>query len=112
MLLPGCVGTQPFEREWARDFARAGYVALIVDSFTPRGVTSREALDGVCEGDYVWGFERAGDLLVSLDRLRTHAAVAADRLALAGWSHGAWAVMDAVALGASGARPRPDSDAI
>jgi dienelactone hydrolase len=52
----------------------------------------------------VWGSERAGDVLVTLDFLRREHAALADRVVLLGWSHGGWAVMDAIAYGGAGRR--------
>ena len=100
LMVPGCAGTQAFHREWGRWFALNGMVALLMDSFQVRGIDSASELEAVCEGEHLWGFERAGDVLVTLPRLRSHPRVDPDRLHLIGWSHGGWAVLDAVALGA------------
>ena len=98
MLVPGCTGTHEFHHAWAQLFVDAGFVVLLIDSFKARGVKSDAALDAVCEGEQVWGFQRAGDVLVSLDRLRDHPQINPEKLYLVGWSHGGWSVLDAVAL--------------
>jgi poly(3-hydroxybutyrate) depolymerase len=38
VLLHGCRGIQPYQRDWAGKLAEWGYVALLVDSFGPRNV--------------------------------------------------------------------------
>jgi len=38
VLLHSCHGVLPSTREWGRWFRARGYVALIVDSLTPRGL--------------------------------------------------------------------------
>ena len=105
LFVPGCAGDHPFHRTWAEFFNKAGYAVLLIDSFTPRGFTKPEDFRPVCSGEVLWGFERAGDILVSLDVLREHSRIDPERLTLMGWSHGGWAVMDAVALAANDRRP-------
>jgi dienelactone hydrolase len=51
----------------------------------------------VCHGGVFWGATRAGDLEASLDHLRAQPFVDADRLAVIGWSHGGWTVLDLLA---------------
>lgn len=38
VLLHGCAGVQPHNQRWAKWITERGYVALVVDSWTPRGV--------------------------------------------------------------------------
>ncbi len=68
-----------------------------MDSFTGRGFTPDD-IDDVCAGRRFWGSERAGDVLVSLDEVRKLSFVDKDQLAVIGWSHGAWAIMDLLAM--------------
>ena len=105
LLVPGCAGTHEFHRAWAQDFVEWGFVALLIDSFRARGIETEVELEAVCEGEKLWGFERAGDVLVSLQRLRTHPQVNEREIYMIGWSHGGWAVLDAVALGTENNRP-------
>jgi dienelactone hydrolase len=42
----------------------------------------------------IYGFERAGDIAVTLERLEFPPAVDQTHIVLAGWSHGGWAVWD------------------
>lgn len=98
LLVPGCLGTQPFHRQWAEDFAAEGLNVLLIDSFGPRDIDSLDRLEGICEGNELWGFQRAADVLVGLDDLRRHPATNPSSLYLVGWSHGGWALLDAIAL--------------
>ena len=105
LLVPGCAGTQPFHRGWAEFLRNRGFVVLIIDSFASRGITSEDALEGACEGEHTWGFERAGDVLISLQRLRKHERVNPQQLHIIGWSHGGWSVMDAVLFASANKSP-------
>lgn len=79
-------------------------MAVIVDSFAPRGITRAAALSTVCSGLRLRGRERAGDLYASLHWARRNRMVDASRMAAAGWSHGGWTVMDALSAGQDRAR--------
>lgn len=98
LLMHGCSGVHESNRSWAELFRDQGYVAVIVDSLGPRGLASHRVDNGVCDGSVLWGRERASDLLVSLAYLRQLPFVDASKIALVGWSHGAWTIMDAFAL--------------
>jgi hypothetical protein len=110
LLVPGCLATQPFHLDWAGLLADAGFNVLLLDSFTPRGIESLTRLDGVCEGNELWGFQRAAYVLVAWQDLRQHPRTDPAALYLLGWSHGGWAVLDAVALAGNGVPP-PHLDA-
>jgi dienelactone hydrolase len=100
----GCGGMRPaFMRQWADVANAAGFMAVIVDSYAPRGIARERALETVCKGKELIGQERAGDVLAAYDIVRQRSDVDAGRIVLAGWSHGAWSVMDLLALG--GAAP-------
>lgn len=105
LAVPGCLGTRAFHREWAEKLAASGFVVLMFDSFHARDISSIERLEGVCEGEEVWGFERAGDVLVALQSLREHPNVDSNSLFLLGWSHGGWSVMDALVLAGNNSVP-------
>ena len=104
ILMPGCFGTRAFHRTWAAHFAEAGWAGVIVDSFTPRGLLSIDAREPVCEGARPWGFERAADLVAALQIVRADAKLDSQRIVLVGWSHGGWAIMDALTFGRSSRR--------
>ncbi len=98
VIAPGCLGTRAHHREWARFFAEDGVAAVIVDSFVPRGYAETASRVPICDGEALWGFVRAGDLWVTLADLAWNARVDPERVVLAGWANGAWAVMDALSM--------------
>lgn len=97
VLLHGCAGVRRKDMQWAETFRDQGYVALVVDSLSGRGITTREDRRKICAGRDLWGSTRSGDLLASLTYLKTLPFVDAGRVAVAGWSHGAWAALDFLA---------------
>lgn len=99
ILVPGCLGTHAFHREWAKTLREAGLATLIVDSYTPRGLVGLEAIAKVCEGARPWGFERAADVVAAVTHVQRIPQLDGRRVALIGWSHGGWAVMDALTFG-------------
>lgn len=101
----GCGGIQPMLTRYAETAKGAGVAALVVDSLAPRGIGRREAQLTVCTGLRLRGAERAGDLVAILHWLRGQPWADISRIAAAGWSHGAWSIMDALA----GARDEPEA---
>jgi dienelactone hydrolase len=53
----------------------------------------------VCTGLMLRGDQRAADVFALYDWARRQDWVDPNRIAFAGWSHGAWSIMDALALG-------------
>jgi dienelactone hydrolase len=95
LMFHGCAGPRmAFQRQWAKVMNEQGFAALIVDSTGPRGYSREEALATVCEGQALLGQERAGDVLAAYEIVRADQRLDASRVILAGWSHGAWTVMD------------------
>ncbi len=95
----------------------AGFAAAVVDSFTPRNIDFRRAMRQVCRGFRLRGGWRAGDVLAAIDIARNSPGVDASRIALAGWSHGAWAVMDLQVMDLEedwpgGLRQRPENTSL
>lgn len=81
------------------DIAKSeGVVAIVVDSFRPRHIGSELAYADVCTGWLLRGAERAGDVAVTIPYARSLTFVDPTRIAVAGWSHGGWAVMDFLAM--------------
>lgn len=93
----GCGGLRPLQQRYAEAARTAGVAAVILDSLAPRGIGRAEAHAAVCTGLRLRGAERAGDLTATLDWLDGQPWADRDRLAVAGWSHGAWAAMEAFA---------------
>jgi dienelactone hydrolase len=98
VILHGCLGVRSKDTRWAERLRDQGYVALVVDSLTGRGLTTLEQRRDVCSGWTLWGGTRAADVRASLAYLRTLPYVDAGRLAVVGFSHGAWAALDLLAL--------------
>lgn len=96
VMLCGCAGLKNkddrvLQQSWADRFSDWGYVSLQVDSFGPRGYD-----DGVCVcGDEVDNQLRAKDAFAGKKYLASLDFVDAGNIAVAGWSHGGWAVLAA-----------------
>ena len=106
LLFHGCAGPRmTFQRQWAEVMTEEGFAAAIIDSTGPRGFSREEALAVVCGGKTLLGQERAGDILAALEIIRDDPRIDANRLVLAGWSHGAWTVMDLLAMDLEKRRP-------
>ncbi len=99
VVLHGCDGIGRHYRDWARRLVNWGYVALLVDSFTPRGHRS------VCnQGRLVPPETRAEDAFAAKAWLATQPYVRPERIGVIGFSHGGWTVLRAVL---AGDRPAP-----
>lgn len=94
----GCGGVKPIQHAYARAANAAGWAAVIVDSYAHRGIGPTRAKATVCTGLRLWGRERAGDLYAAIEWTRRQPWADETRLALAGWSHGGWTVLDALAM--------------
>ena len=95
-MLHGCSGlrtrtgaVQAKPRFWAEHLHGLGYMTLLVDSFTTRGI------DEVCTGRHILSpvRDRADDARGALRYLQALAGVRADRVGLLGWSNGAAATL-------------------
>ena len=107
VLMHGCGGVQPLHARYAEAACEAGVAAVIVDSLAPRGITRRAAHLTVCSGMRLRGAERALDLCAALHWLEARPWADTGRLAVAGWSHGGWAIMEALVAAGRGASPTP-----
>ncbi|GJL94306.1 MAG: dienelactone hydrolase [Hyphococcus sp.] len=95
----GCAGVRPeFQHQWADVATEAGYAAIIVDSMSPRGYSRQKALDIVCSGKALIGQERAGDVLAAIKIVENDPRLDETKIIAAGWSHGAWSLMDYLTL--------------
>jgi dienelactone hydrolase len=84
VLLHGCQGVSASTADWARWLTARGYVALIVDSWTARGMR---------EGCSPWSFDlpvsaRFDDAVGALRFLHGQPDVDRERIGVIGWSHG------------------------
>jgi len=85
VVLHGCAGIDYHFRAWAEQLVEWGYVALIADSFRPRGVNR------VCGKSYrVPGLERASDAYGAAIYLKQLPYVVSENIGLMGFSHGGW----------------------
>lgn len=101
----GCGGPKE-SRSWrAQEAVDRGFVAIIVDSYTGREIK----WERTCSGERMPGFERVADVLVALDIARNMPSVDPDQLFLNGYSHGAWTILESLALGESLPRGLKDS---
>ncbi len=101
----GCGGMNPTTHEaWAERANDAGYMAVIVDSHAPRNIDRDQAIAEVCTGKALIGQERAADILAAVNLALSTGAADPDQIYLAGWSHGAWTIMDFLTMGPK-ARP-------
>ena len=94
LLFHGCGGLRDHLPRYAQAAAEAGWRAFVVDSYAPRGWGRAFTLTAVCTGLALRGYERAGDVLAAIRGVSARPDVDADRLALAGWSHGGWSIME------------------
>lgn len=98
ILFHGCAGVRPHIELYAIKAAQIGYRAFVIDSYGARGWNQAWATTFVCTGAGFWGRDRAGDVLAAVQGISRMANVDATRLALAGWSHGSWSIMDLMTM--------------
>ena len=105
ILLHGCGGLRQVQPAYATDLLDAGYGVITVDSNSARGIGRFAAMSQVCTALRLWGRERAADIEAALAIARDDPRIDADRLALIGWSHGGWTVLDALDYAGEGRMP-------
>ena len=96
ILFHGCGGLRGHLPKYAAAARAAGWRAVIVDSYAPRGWSQSFALATVCTGILLQGWQRAGDVLAALHGFSQRPDVAPTKIVLAGWSHGGWGIMEAM----------------
>jgi dienelactone hydrolase len=83
ILMHGCHGVSASLREWGHWLRERGYVALIVDSWTPRGIR-----DACVPGPDIPATERYDDAVGALRWLHGRSYVDRRRVGVMGWSNG------------------------
>ena len=96
ILFHGCGGVRGHLPMYAQAAKEAGWRAAIVDSYAPRGWTREFAMATVCTGLMLRGWQRGGDVVASIQGVSARPEVDETRIALAGWSHGGWGIMEAM----------------
>ena len=94
LIFPGCGGVRAHLGRYADAAAEAGWMAVTVESFVARGWSDAFVRTFVCTGLLLRGGTRAGDVMAAATFAGTLPDAAPGRIVLAGWSHGAWAIMD------------------
>lgn len=101
VMVHGCGGAYAKEgalnarhQMWGEYLASQGYMALMLDSFSSRG------LKQICTQKYsertIKEADRIGDAYAALSWLRQQTSVDPQRIALLGWSHGGGVTLDAI----------------
>ncbi|GAA0615049.1 dienelactone hydrolase family protein [Brevundimonas kwangchunensis] len=96
LLFHGCGGLRQHLPRYAEAAMQAGWRAFIIDSYAARGWSREYALATVCTGLQLRGDKRAGDVLAALSDISKWPDVIPGKIALAGWSHGGWGIMEAM----------------
>ena len=94
IMFHACGGPYPYLDSWQKFFSDSGIASIQVDSTGPRGMNRRTAIRTVCSGFDLQGQERAGDVYSVLANLDQFSWIDNDNLFIAGWSHGAYTIMD------------------
>ena len=98
LMFHGCGGLGVHLDHYASAATAQGIRVAIVDSFAPRGWSDRFAKTLVCTGAIFRGAERAGDVLAAAHGATAELEADPGALVLAGWSHGAWSIMDLMTM--------------
>ncbi len=98
LLFHSCGGVAAHTHQYAQAAAALGFRSVVVDSYAPRGWSRAFGLAFVCTGLALWGRERAGDVLAAAWGAVQDLDADPQRLVLAGWSHGAWSIMDLMTM--------------
>jgi dienelactone hydrolase len=100
MLIPGCDGLDSYGwaqmQTWASWLMQLDYAVLMIDSFTPRGVT------GTCgNGEVIRGELHAADAYTAAAYISHLPQLQGGKIGGIGFSHGGWGVLEAASNGSS-----------
>lgn len=113
LLLHACFGNLGHVDRWARTLQSHGYAAVVVNSMRARGLEGHFDNVAVCSGLVLRPADRARDISISIEKLEALKRVDTSRIAIVGFSHGGWTVleylgqMDDPATGDDSPRARP-----
>jgi dienelactone hydrolase len=91
VLMHGCHGVSESNRDWGRWLSERGYVALVVDSWRPRGL-----FEACTPGEELPNTARFDDAIGALRWLHAQRYVNRERIGIIGWSNGGVFSMAAV----------------
>jgi dienelactone hydrolase len=97
LIFHGCGGVGRNLKLFADYVVELGFRAYVIDSYAARGWSRKWGAFLSCNGLRMRGFERSGEVLALTSGLSQKPEV--DGIILAGWSHGAWAIMDLMTQG-------------
>lgn len=99
ILLHGCSGPTPsHEQDWAKRLNQAGIAVIAPDSFAGRAHSWKDA----CDAKVMTPWERSGDIVATIESLKDRAYADAEKVYIAGFSHGAitaWTFMQQLSEG-------------
>ncbi len=96
VLLHTCYGNLGHVDRWAEQLQSRGYVSLVLNSMAVRELDGYFERMGVCGGMILRPPERARDVSLGLEQLRSLRYVDAERFAIVGFSHGGWTALSYV----------------
>ncbi len=105
VMLHGCGGQRQVQEDYATAYLERGYAVMIIGSNAARDIGRFGAMSQVCTALRLSGQERAADIHAAIALAQANDAIDASRLALIGWSHGGWTILDALALAGRGDPP-------
>lgn len=94
LLLHTCFGNLGHVDEWAKRLQSLGYVAVVINSMKARGLAGHFDNLAVCTGQAMRAADRARDIAISIEELGRMPNVDLTRIAIVGFSHGAWTALD------------------